>query len=108
MVVRGGATMAAMGTSSKPITLMSCGTAMPCRERPAITPSAIWSLKAITAEALLSITRGTASTAASKVGAAASMMSTSRPDERLVLRTALRRSDAAHEPAGPPRKAMVW
>jgi hypothetical protein len=51
MVVSGGATMAAMGTSSNPTTLMSPGTETPRLRSPAMTPSAIWSLKATTADA---------------------------------------------------------
>ena len=50
--------MAAMGTSSKPTTLMSSGTDRPSVRSPAITPSAIWSLKAITAETPLAMTSG--------------------------------------------------
>ena len=45
------------------------GTATPRRPRPATTPSAIWSLKAITAVEAVLTTRGTASAAASNVGA---------------------------------------
>ena len=41
MVVSGGATMAAIGTSSKPTTLTSRGTEIPRAVNPAMTPSAI-------------------------------------------------------------------
>ena len=70
---------------------------------PAITPSAIWSLKARTADTPLATISGTTITVASKVGSETLNSTTSIPLAPLVLRTAVRRSPAAHDPLGPPR-----
>ena len=74
---------------------------MPRRARPAMTPSAIWSLNAMTAVVPLSRTRGTASAAASKVGAGVSIISDLHADRATGL--ADRRSALACGPrAGRP------
>ena len=103
IVVNGGATIAAIGTSSQPTTLTSAGTAMPRVASPATTPRATRSLKAITAVAALSTTRSTAPTAASNVGVASGTSTSCTPAVFAVRRTASRRSTAAHDPCGPPR-----
>ena len=101
MVVSGGATMAAIGTSSKPTTLMSRGTEIPRAVNPAMTPSAIWSLNASTAETPLATMSGTTIAVASNVGSPTVSSTTSIPLDRPVRRTAVRRSPAAHDPFGP-------
>jgi hypothetical protein len=76
IVVSAGATMVAMGTSSKPTTLTSPGTDIPRPVSPEMTPNAIWSLKAMTADAPQSTIRGTTSNVASKVGSATTSSTT--------------------------------
>ena len=105
MAVRGGAVSGAIGTSSPPTTLISSGTAMPSRDSPAMTPSAIWALNATTAVAPVATMASTASAPASKVGGPTPTSCTVRPVAWLLRRTASRRSVAAHDAFGPPTYA---
>ena len=106
MVVSGGATMAAMGTSSNPTTLTSSGTEIPRLVRPAMTPSAIWSLKARTADTpLATIWCDDGRRRLERRFGHGELHDLHPRRTGWCAGRRVRRSPAAHDPLGPPRYA---
>ena len=104
MVVKGGATMAAIGTRRSDHAHVG-GHRDPRRPRPAMTPNAIWSLKASTDGDAAPCDVGTTPRPTRMLGCRpCTRRLPSRPSP-LDWRTARRRSPAAHERLGPPTYA---